>query len=102
MSFWEDFVMLWEQKSEKGEMCLDCAGVGGSHVGLSRERSFSVSSLIAMRSLFSNTLFERISPDFVQKYLKKGLHFGVQTVPESQKYRKIVKMVHDASQGLKK
>ena len=94
--------MFLEQKSEKAEVCLDCAGVDGSHVGLSRERSFSVSSLIVMRSLFSNALLERISPDLVQNGLKNGLHFGAQTVPKSQKYRKIVKMVHDASQGLKK
>ena len=69
-SFWEDLVMFLEQKSEKGEVCLDCAGVDGSHVGLSRERSFSVSSLIVMRSLFSNALLERISPDSVQNCLK--------------------------------
>ena len=94
--------MFWEQKSEKGEVCLDCAGVVGSHVGLSRERSFSVSSLIVMRSLFSNALLERISPDSVQNGLKKGLQFRAQNAHVSFKSHNIVKMVHDASQGLKK
>ena len=94
--------MFLEQKSEKGEVCLDCAGVVGSHVGLSREHSFSVSSLIFMRGLFSNALLERISQDLVQNGRKNGLVVGVRAVSKSQKYQKIVKIGHDGSQGLKK
>ena len=81
-----------EQKSEKGEVCFDHTGAVGLHVRPSREAPFSVSSTISAGGLFRNGLLERVSQDFVQNGLKKGLPFRGQNVPKMTTIPKILKM----------